>query len=82
VIAPAIDVGWVPLLTTVGALVVEIGGELSHGSILVREVGLPAVTNVAGARSAFRTGDVVRLDGSTGQVELVRRSDEAGTAQR
>jgi phosphohistidine swiveling domain-containing protein len=82
VIAPAIDVGWVPLLTTVGALVVEIGGELSHGSILVREVGLPAVTNVAGAQSAFRTGDVVRLDGSTGQVELVRRSDEAGTAQR
>ncbi|MGA1605671.1 MAG: PEP-utilizing enzyme [Planctomycetota bacterium] len=68
-IAPAIDAGWVPLLTTVGGVVVEIGGELSHGSILVREVGLPAVTNVAGAGSVLRTGDRIRLDGSTGQVE-------------
>ncbi|MDA0933282.1 MAG: PEP-utilizing enzyme [Planctomycetota bacterium] len=74
-VAPAIDIGWVPILTTVGGLVVEIGGELSHGSILVREVGLPAVTNVSGALAMLRTGDRVRIDGATGQVERLRGAD-------
>lgn len=79
-VAPAIDIGWVPILTTVGGLVVEIGGELSHGSILVREVGLPAVTNVSGALAMLRTGDRVRIDGATGQVERLGGAAGAGPA--
>jgi phosphohistidine swiveling domain-containing protein len=80
-VVPAIDAGWVPLLTTVGGVIVEIGGELSHGSILVREVGLPAITNVTGALAVLRTGDRVRLDGSSGQVERLGSRAGAGTEQ-
>jgi len=53
--------------------VVEAGGDLSHGSIVLREMGLPAVTNVAGATRAFRTGDAVRLRADEGTVERLER---------
>jgi rifampicin phosphotransferase len=52
---------------------VETGGDLSHGSIILREIGLPAVTNVHGATRAFTTGDPLRLDASRGLVS--RRED-------
>lgn len=67
-VAPAIDAGWIPLLRQVDAVVVETGGELSHGSILVREVGLPAVTNVHGARTVLRDGMVLEVDAAAGWV--------------
>jgi pyruvate,water dikinase len=67
-VAPAIDAGWIPLLRQVDAVVVETGGELSHGSILVREVGLPAVTNVHGARTVLRDGMMVEVDAAAGWV--------------
>ncbi|MEY3160903.1 MAG: hypothetical protein RIT25_894, partial [Planctomycetota bacterium] len=67
-VAPAIDAGWIPLLRQVDAVVVETGGELSHGSILVREVGLPAVTNVHGARTVLRDGMMLEVDAAAGWV--------------
>jgi pyruvate,water dikinase len=55
----------------VSAVAVEMGGDLSHGSIILREIGLPAVTNAAGLRERVATGDRVRLDGSAGTVEVI-----------
>lgn len=73
-IAPAIEAGWIPAVLTADAVAVEMGGELSHGSILLREVGKPAVTAAAGVHRSLVTGDVVRVDGATGEVvRLARR---------
>lgn len=72
-VAPVTDVAWTPLFLRAAALVVEIGGPLSHGSIVAREYGIPAVTGVAGATRDIRSGDVVRVDGSRGAVTIVRR---------
>ena len=72
-VARAADAGWIPTLALVAGVVVEAGGDLSHGSIVLREMGLPAVTNVAGATRAFRTGDTVRLRADEGTVERLER---------
>jgi pyruvate,water dikinase len=68
-VARAADAGWIPTFALVAGVVVETGGDLSHGSIVLREMGLPAVTNVPGATRAFRTGDRVRLRADEGAVE-------------
>lgn len=47
------------------------GGLLTHGSVVAREYGIPAVVGVRGATSALRTGQTVRLDGSRGVVEVL-----------
>ncbi len=67
-VARSIDAGWIPTLQKVDAVVVEIGGDLSHGSILVRELGLPAVTNVRGALRQIDLGDTVTVDAAAGRV--------------
>lgn len=68
-VARAIDAGWIPTLSLVGGVVVETGGDLSHGSIVLREMGLPSVTNVRGAGHALRTGDLLLLSADDGVVE-------------
>jgi len=67
-IARSIDAGWVSLFGQVGAVVVDIGGDLSHGSIILRELGLPAVTNTRHGTSAITTGDSVHLDAGAGRI--------------
>lgn len=69
-VARSIDAGWIPILSTVRGVVVEIGGELSHGSILIREIGLPAITNVSMATRYIKTGDRLKLKAGAGVVEL------------
>ncbi len=56
-----VDPGWLFTLPRVAGVIVELGGDLSHGSILLREFGLPAITNASGATKLFQTGDRVRL---------------------
>jgi pyruvate,water dikinase len=68
-VAPSVDAGWLPTFSLVDAVAVDMGGDLSHGSIILREVGLPAVTNVGGLRSLVRTGDWIRVRGDIGSVE-------------
>jgi pyruvate,water dikinase len=70
-IARAVDAGWIATFSCVAGVAVEVGGDLSHGSITLREVGLPAVTNVRGATRALRTGDPVVLRADEGTVERV-----------
>ncbi len=69
-VAPATDPGWTPYFLSSAAIVVDIGGQLSHGSILAREFGIPAVVNVGQATRLIRTGQVIRVDGDQGIVTL------------
>ena len=64
----ATDPGWTPLFLKAGGLIVEMGGMLSHGAVVAREYGLPAVANVAGATTNLSDGQVVTLDGRLGAV--------------
>lgn len=67
-VAPGTDPAWTPLFLTAGALVMEIGGIMSHGSVVAREYGIPAVVGVTGATTRLRTGQRVRVDGEAGLV--------------
>lgn len=67
-VAPGTDPAWTPLFLTAGALVMELGGIMSHGSVVAREYGIPAVVGVPGATEQLRTGQRVRVDGESGQV--------------
>ena len=70
-IAPVTDAGWTPLFVNAAGLVVEVGGLLSHGSVVAREYGLPAIVGVEGATRTIRTGDRLRVDGAAGIVTKI-----------
>ena len=78
-VAPSTDPGWTPLFLRASAIVVETGGFLSHGAIVAREYGIPAVANIPGILTALRDGESITVDGSTGRVV---RSAREGKAQR
>nr|WP_073186853.1 PEP/pyruvate-binding domain-containing protein [Tessaracoccus bendigoensis] len=65
------DPAWTPLFLTAVGLITEVGGLMTHGSVVAREYGLPAVVGVVGATGRIATGRRIRLDGSTGSVELL-----------
>ena len=67
-VAPSTDPAWTPLFLNVSAIVMETGGYLSHGSIVAREYGIPAVVNIPGLFNAIKEGDVVEVDGNGGAV--------------
>ncbi|MFX4262841.1 PEP/pyruvate-binding domain-containing protein [Pelotomaculum propionicicum] len=69
-VAPSTDPGWTPLFLRACALVMETGGYLSHGSLVAREFGVPAVVNVRGAMSAVKDGQIITVDGDDGKVFL------------
>lgn len=69
-VTPHTDPGWTPLFLSCKAVVTEIGGFLSHGATVAREYGLPAVVNVRGATMRIHTGDLIGVNGTTGQVSL------------
>ena len=69
-VAPSTDPGWTPLFLTAGGLVMEMGGMMSHGAVVAREYGIPAVVGVAGATERITTGQRVTVDGSTGVVGI------------
>jgi pyruvate,water dikinase len=70
-VAPFTDPAWTPYFVTAAGVVMDQGGILSHGSIIAREYGLPAVTNVRSATRVIRTGDRVRVDGNYGRVTIL-----------
>jgi phosphohistidine swiveling domain-containing protein len=69
-VAPSTDPGWTPLFLTAGALVMEMGGMMSHGAVVAREYGIPAVVGVAGATEQITTGQRITVDGAAGTVVL------------
>jgi rifampicin phosphotransferase len=68
------DPAWTPLFLQAGALVMETGGAVSHGSIVAREYGLPAVAGVPGATERLKDGARVRVNGETGEVTILDRN--------
>jgi pyruvate,water dikinase len=67
-VAPSTDPGWTPLFLTAGGLVMEMGGAMSHGAVVAREYGIPAVVGVPEATRRISTGERITVDGSTGMV--------------
>jgi rifampicin phosphotransferase len=71
-IAPITTPAWTPLFSLAAAVVTDIGGPLSHGSIVAREYGIPAVLGTGAATRRILSGQVVTVDGSAGTVVLKR----------
>ncbi|MFT4163643.1 MAG: PEP/pyruvate-binding domain-containing protein [Microlunatus sp.] len=69
-VAPSTDPGWTPLFLTAGGLVMEMGGSMSHGAVVAREYGIPAVVGVPDATTAITTGQQITVDGAAGIVVL------------
>ncbi|MEW9700356.1 phosphoenolpyruvate synthase [Paenibacillus sp. SI8] len=67
-IAPFTDPGWTPLFHSTVGLVMEVGGLMTHGAVVAREYGIPAVVGIDGATRLIRDGDRIRLDGTRGYV--------------
>jgi rifampicin phosphotransferase len=74
-VAPSTDPGWTPLFLTAGGLVMEMGGAMSHGAVVAREYGIPAVVGVPDATEHIATGERITVDGSAGTVATEPRSD-------
>lgn len=70
-VAPFTDPGWTPLFINAAALVMEVGGLMTHGSVVAREYGIPAVVCVPNATTRIRTGMRVRVHGDGGWVEIL-----------
>lgn len=70
-VCPSTDPAWVPLFVQARGLVMEIGGVLSHGAIVAREYGLPAVAGLPGVQRRLRTGQRLRVDGGAGTVTVM-----------
>lgn len=70
-IAPVTDVGWTPYFATIAGLATDIGSAVSHGAVVAREYGLPAVVNLGRATSVFRTGQWVLLDADAGTLSVL-----------
>jgi pyruvate,water dikinase len=73
-VAPSTDPGWTPLFLTAGGLVMEMGGANSHGAVVAREYGIPAVVGLPGATSRIVTGQEITVDGTRGLVTSVSSS--------
>jgi phosphoenolpyruvate synthase/pyruvate phosphate dikinase len=71
-VAPFTDPGWTPYFVTAAAIVMDQGGILSHGSIVAREYGIPAVVNVGFATQIIRTGQKIEVDGNRGTIKILR----------
>lgn len=70
-VAPFTDPGWTPLFINAGGLIMEVGGIMTHGSVVAREYGIPAIVGVRDATNMLETGQLVRIDGNRGIIELL-----------
>ncbi|MBL7162677.1 MAG: hypothetical protein ISS57_08730 [Anaerolineales bacterium] len=70
-VCPGTDPAWTPLFLAAGGLIMEVGGMMTHGSVVAREYGIPAVVGVHQATTRLETGQRIRMNGSTGQIEVI-----------
>lgn len=73
-VAPTTDPSWASIMFISSALVVDIGGALSHAAVVARELQIPCVVGTGDGTRALRTGDRVRVDGQAGTVEVLERA--------
>jgi pyruvate,water dikinase len=71
-IAPYTDPAWTPLFPLALGIVTEVGGLMTHGAVVAREYGIPAVVGVDRATEVIPDGALVRVNGSEGYVEIIR----------
>ncbi|MDX2228138.1 MAG: glycerol-3-phosphate acyltransferase [Leptolyngbyaceae cyanobacterium bins.349] len=71
IVVPYTDSGWAPLLAQAGGLIAETGGRLSHGAIVAREYRIPAVMDIHNATQVLQDGQLIRLNGQQGTVEIL-----------
>jgi phosphohistidine swiveling domain-containing protein len=71
-VCPSTDLAWVPLFVQARGLVMEVGGVLSHGAIVAREYGLPAVAGLPNVQRRLRSGQRLRVDGGSGTVTVLQ----------
>jgi pyruvate,water dikinase len=76
-VAPFTDPGWTPLFVHAAAVVTEVGGLMTHGAVVAREYGIPAVVSVAQATERIETGQRIRVDGTRGFVLILSAQDPA-----
>jgi pyruvate,water dikinase len=72
-VARATDPGWIAAFVNAAGIIAERGSLLSHSAIVARELGVPCVVGLKGATEWLRNGDLVRLDGAAGTVEVLER---------
>ena len=72
-VAPFTDPGWTPYFVPAAAIVMDEGGIISHGSIVAREFGIPAVVNVGNATKIIKTGQKIHVDGDQGIVRILEQ---------
>ncbi len=75
-VAPFTDPGWTPLFVNAAGLITEVGGLMTHGSVVAREYGIPAVVGVLDATKQIKTGQRVRVHGDAGYIELLTSKDK------
>ena len=72
-VAPVTAPSWGPVFGKISATVTDIGGMMSHAAIVCREYGLPAVTGTGNASTTIKTGMTLRVDGTNGTVEIIKK---------
>jgi pyruvate,water dikinase len=77
-VAPFTDPGWTPYFVPAAGIVMDMGGLLSHGSIIAREYGIPAVVNVGPATQIIRTGQWLEVNADQGVVKVLDAAPETG----
>lgn len=70
-VAPFTDPGWTPLFNSAKGLVIVVGGMLTHGAVVAREYGIPAVVGVDNATETIKTGQYIRVNGNEGYIEIL-----------
>jgi len=65
------DPSWTPLFISIKGLVTEVGGLMTHGAVIAREYGLPAVVGVEDATKLIKDGQKIRVNGTEGYVEVL-----------
>ena len=70
-VTPFTDPGWTPLFISIKGLVTEVGGLMTHGAVIAREYGLPAVVGVDNATKLIKDGQRIRVHGTEGYIEIL-----------
>jgi pyruvate,water dikinase len=70
-VCPGTDPSWTPLFLTAAGLVMEVGGMMTHGAVVAREYGIPAVVGVDRATQRLQTGQWIAVDGSEGVITIL-----------
>jgi phosphoenolpyruvate synthase/pyruvate phosphate dikinase len=74
-VASTPDPNWSLIMLISAGLVVDIGGPMSHAAVVARELGIPCVVNTKNGSQVLRTGDLIRIDGTAGTVDILQRAD-------